>query len=212
MTDRAVVFIDGNYWYHSLRDAGVPDLGLLDYSTITKKLLGPRIWLETRYYIGRVPQSGNSRLYAEQRRFLSSLESTDSRISTHLGRLEPRPFEDPAADELRSYLAELTTRIESGVFQALMQIAQKHRNAMVMVEKAVDVMIAVEMTVMAHQDEFDAAYLLSADGDFTPAVAAVKAEGKRVYVASPSVGAQLAGVADAFIRLERSWFADCYRP
>ena len=77
--------------------------------------------------------------------------------------------------------------------------------------KTVDVMLAVDMVVMAERDEFDAAYLLSADGDFTHAVGVVRSAGKRVYVASPSSGAQLASVANAFIRLDRRWFKDCYR-
>lgn len=80
-----------------------------------------------------------------------------------------------------------------------------------MVEKAVDVMLAVDMVVGAERGEFDAAHLLSADGDFTPAVEAVRAHGKKVYIASPASGAQLAKVASAFIRMDRAWFDDCYQ-
>lgn len=71
-------------------------------------------------------------------------------------------------------------------------------------------MIAVEMVSMAERDEYDAAYLLSADGDFTPAVQAVRNKGRKVYVCSPNSGAQLASVANSFIRIDRSWFDDCY--
>jgi uncharacterized LabA/DUF88 family protein len=211
MTDRAVVFIDGNNWYHSLRDAGVQDLGLLDYSKISRKLLSPRDWIETRYYIGRVKQSGNPLLYADQRRFLASLEATDSRIRTHLGRLEPRPADDPAARELTDYLSALKVRIDKSVFHDLHQIARRHRTATIMVEKAVDVMIAVDMVSMALRNAYDAAYLLSADGDFTPAVKEAKATSKKVYAASPAAGAELSACVDSFIRLDRWWFDDCYR-
>ena len=93
MTPRAIVLIDGNNWYHSLRDCGLHDLGRLDYAKISQKLVGPRDWLATRYYIGQVRQQGTTRLYAEQRRFLSKLKSTDRRISYHLGRIEPRTVE-----------------------------------------------------------------------------------------------------------------------
>ena len=79
-----------------------------------------------------------------------------------------------------------------------------------MVEKAVDVMLSVDMVIQAERDQYDAAYLLSADGDFTPAVQAVKQLGKKVYVVSATHGAQLAASADTFIRLDRNWFADCY--
>ena len=56
MSDRAVLFVDGNNWYHSLTAIGLADLGRLDYSKISTKLLGPRTWVATRYYIEVTPQ------------------------------------------------------------------------------------------------------------------------------------------------------------
>ena len=210
MADRAILFIDGNNWYHALSKAGVHDLGRLDYAKISQKLVGPRGWVSTRYYIGRVRQQGNLTLYSNQRAFLARLAATDPRISSHLGRLEPRTVKNEAASELQRYLFSLKTRIDSQVFQDLMALAKKHASASVMVEKAVDVMVAVDMVVAAERDELDAAYLLSADGDFTPAVEAVRAAGKKVYAVSPAHGAQLAASADSFIRLDPGWFGDCY--
>jgi uncharacterized LabA/DUF88 family protein len=67
------------------------------------------------------------------------------------------------------------------------------------------------MVVMAERDELDSAYLLSADGDFTPAVKAVRCHGKKVYIASISYGAQLAAAANSFIRLPPDWFDTCRR-
>lgn len=210
MPDRAVLFIDGNNWYHSLSELGVADLGRLDYAKISEKLVGPRTWIGTRYYIGRVQQRGNSRLYADQRRFLAYLEATDPRISVHLGRLEGRRVRNEAALELRQYLSSLPVPIDRRVFHDLMAIARKHAQLDVMVEKAVDVMLAVDMVMMTQRDEIDAAYILSADGDYTPAVAAVASLGKAVYAFSPARGAQLGKVVRAFIRPEADWFRDCY--
>jgi uncharacterized LabA/DUF88 family protein len=79
-----------------------------------------------------------------------------------------------------------------------------------MVEKAVDVMLAVDLVMMAQRDEFDSAYILSADGDYTPAVEAVVGLGKAVYAFSPAPGAQLGSVVRAFIRPKEDWFDDCY--
>jgi uncharacterized LabA/DUF88 family protein len=70
---------------------------------------------------------------------------------------------------------------------------------------------AVDMVAMAERDEYDAAYLLSADGDFTPAVEAVRFLNKKVYAASPRFGAQLATVVSTYLRLKYDWFRDCYR-
>jgi uncharacterized LabA/DUF88 family protein len=209
VADRAILFIDGNNWYHALRSAGLDDLGKLDYAKISEKLIGPREWVGTRYYIGQVKQQLNTRLYADQRRFLMGLRSTDARITVHLGRLEPRPAKNEAAEELATYLGGLTTRIEAGVYQDLLALAQRHRRSKVFVEKAVDVMVAVDMVLLAAQNRYDAAYVLSADGDLTPAVDAVRAVGKKVYVASAGYGAQLRAAANTFIRLPPSWFGDC---
>lgn len=79
-----------------------------------------------------------------------------------------------------------------------------------MVEKAVDVMLAVDFVLMAQRNEYDAAYLLTADGDFTPAVDAAKELGKKIYAASPSHGAKLASHVDSFIKLDSLWFDDCF--
>ncbi|MBI2537696.1 MAG: NYN domain-containing protein [Gemmatimonadetes bacterium] len=212
MPQRATVFIDGNNWYHSLRDAGALNLADLNYAKISRKLLGPRDWVSTRYYIGQVQQHTNTQLYADQRKFLASLQATDSRITCHLGRLESHPERNDAADELLHYLHSLTVRIDSRVFHELIVLAKRHQTIMVTTEKAVDVMLAVDMVLMAQRGEYDAAYLLSADGDFTPAVAAVRGFGRKVYAASPSQGAQLGAVVDAYIRLDRGWFQDCYGP
>jgi len=70
MPDRAVVFVDGNNWYHSLKNSGISSLGRLNYAKVTVKLLGPRQWIATRYYVGQVRQQGNTQLYAAQRSYI----------------------------------------------------------------------------------------------------------------------------------------------
>ena len=166
MADRAVVFIDGNNWFHSLRHAGVERRALLNYRRITEKLIGPRQWVSTRYYIGQISQKENSSLYAQQRSFLARLERTDPRISICLGRIEPRTATNEAALELRDYLQGLTTKIDPAVFAALSGIATRHSEATVYVEKAVDVFLAIDLVTMAMKNIYDAAYLLTADGDY----------------------------------------------
>ena len=98
--DRAILFIDGNNWFHALRAGRVPSPIELSYSKISQKLVGPREWVGTRYYVGALKQDWNARDYANQRKFLSLLARDDSRISVHLGRLEQRPVNNPLAEEL----------------------------------------------------------------------------------------------------------------
>ena len=57
--DRAILFIDGSNWYHALRANGVRARGELSYSKISQKLVGPREWVSTRYYIGAMKQDWN---------------------------------------------------------------------------------------------------------------------------------------------------------
>ena len=213
MPDRAILFIDGNNWYHALRDNGVRDLARLDYAAISRKLVEYRDWVGTRYYIGRMDQRWNAQAYASQRSFLARLVQDDpTRISTHLGRIERRTARSEAAEELLRYLARLQTRIDRQVYRDLVALGQRHQSTDIIVEKAVDVMLAVDLVVMAERDEYDVAYLLSADGDFTPAVQSAKATGKKVFAVSLNPGAKLRAACDAFIRLQASWFDDCYRP
>jgi uncharacterized LabA/DUF88 family protein len=211
MADRAIVFIDGNNWYHSLRDLAVSDLGRLSYARISEKLLGPRDWTATRYYIGQVQQADNTRLYAEQRRFISTLEATDRRISCHFGRLELRSVASECAEELLQYLNSMPVRIDVAVYQELVRLAHRHRKARVFVEKAVDVMLACDVVSLAERNAYDAAYLLTADGDFTPAAEIARRLGKKVYAVSPSSGARLAAATNSFIKVDRRWFDDCYK-
>lgn len=79
-----------------------------------------------------------------------------------------------------------------------------------MVEKAVDVMLAVDMVRMADRNDYDVAYLLAADGDYTPAAEAVRGAAKKVFAASIRRAAELARAVYRFIPLERAWFGDCF--
>lgn len=212
MADRAIVFIDGNNWFHALRSVGVEDRARLDYKRISEKLLGPREWIGTRYYIGQLSQQENATRYADQRAFLAALQATDPRITVHLGRIEQRTTKNDAALELRQYLSRLPTKIDAEIYAELAAIAKRHEKATVFVEKAVDVFLAVDFVSLAIKNAYDAAYLLSADGDFTPAVEAARLLNKKVYAACPMSGAQIGRAVNAFIHLSADWFDDCYKP
>ena len=208
--DRATVFVDGNNWYHGLKNAGLTGLGWLNYAKVSAKIVGGRDWIGTRYYIGQVQQKRNMALYADQRRCMAWLTARDKRISIHYGRLEERPVVNEFAREVKRYLGSLTVRIDPAVFKHLIARAAHHEHTSVMVEKAVDVMLAVDLVRMADRNEYDVAYLLASDGDYTPAVQTAMAAGKRVFAAAIEPGAQLAKVVYKYLPLKREWFADCF--
>ena len=209
--ERAVVFIDGNNWYHSLRETGVASLRRLSYSRISQKLVGRRRWSETRYYIGALKQDWNPAAYAAQRAFLSLLPRDDPRITVHLGRLERRFHQNPLAAALLAALDDPRIQIPMPARDDLGALAESYRSVETLKEKAVDIMLARDFLEYAAGDRLDVAYLLSADGDFTPIIESARRRGKKVYVASPGYSSQLQRVATSFIRLDRHWFADCYR-
>jgi uncharacterized LabA/DUF88 family protein len=211
MSQRAILFIDGNNWYHSLRRNNVGAPAELDYARISTKLTAPRQWIETRYYIGAVNQALDSVGYAAQRRFLDRLRQSDQRIRILLGRLEPRPQQNPLAAELRRWINSGPDDLGESARSSLRALADAHSNLSVLKEKAVDIMLAVDLMRLAGDGRYDAAYLLSADGDFTPAVDAVRAFGKVVYAASPDVGYALRRSVNTYIHLRKPWFQDCYR-
>ena len=209
--ERAVVFVDGNNWYHALKEAGLTGLGWLNYAKVSAKIVGARDWIGTRYYIGQVQQRGNPALYADQRRYMAWTCARDKRVSVHYGRLEERPEQNKLAGELQRYLGHHSVRIDPTVYRDLFALARRYAKSTVVVEKAVDVKIAVDLIQMAIRDEYDVAYLLSADGDYTPATEAVKVvPGKKVFAASLRPGAELARAVYRFIPLKRDWFADCF--
>jgi uncharacterized LabA/DUF88 family protein len=210
--DRAVLFIDGNNWYHYLKRSGITNLLRLDYAKISQKLVGPpRDWIGSRYYIGQVDQRQGAQVYADQRKFIDALHKTDSRITVHLGRIEPRETKSEAASELLRYMHALKTKIDPQVFRDLVSLGTRYEKELVWVEKAVDVHLAVDLVVMGITSQYDAAYVLSADGDYTKAVDYVRQSlGKDVYAACPGHGAQLASTVKSFIHLKPDWFLDCY--
>jgi uncharacterized LabA/DUF88 family protein len=207
--ERAFLFVDGNNWYHACKAGGLKDLFALDYARISQKLLGPRDWRETRYFIGALKQ--NHMGYREQRQFNSRIQNQDSRISVHLGRMEERPSENKLATELLAFIEDAP--LDPAMRTELLRMANAQRSVILLKEKAADVMLAVQMASLAINDKYDCAYLLSADGDFTPVVELVRELGKKVYAVSvePMFSSALKRACDSFIPLKKGWFADCYR-
>ena len=85
-------------------------------------------------------------------------------------------------------------------------IAKQRRDQVV--EKGVDVMLATDLVVRAYQDQYDTAILVSGDGDFYPAIQAVKDRGKQVEVAAfeSNISAEASRVADLHIKLTKTFF------
>ena len=196
------MFIDGSNFHHAADRIGVAT-GDLDFRALARKLILTRELVGIRYYVGKV--SGDLSRIAAQNRFLRGLHAQG--VAVTLGRIERKlvhPDKNPAIAGLKALLAASANDMDSRVLAEMRALCQTRFPQYT--EKRVDVSIAVDMVVKAHMDEYDVAYLLSADGDFVPAVSAVKKLRKRVFAASPASGRELAKVVDAFIPLRTEWF------
>jgi uncharacterized LabA/DUF88 family protein len=208
--DRAVLFIDGNNWYHSIKDR-VSQPFRLSYGKISSKLIGARQWLETRYYIGALKQDWNPTDYANQRAFLSTIQKDDARVTVHLGRLERRTQINPLVSPLLRIIDDSKMAVPRQAQQEIRTLVRGLGSIETLKEKAVDVMLARDLLVGAMKDQYDCAYLLSADGDFTPVVESARSLNKKIYCASMGFSSELQKVANTFIVLQPEWFDDCYR-
>ncbi len=207
ISERSVLFIDGNNWYHGLKKIGV-DAYDLDYPEVAKKLLKGSTLTEIRFYIGRI--RGDRGRAARQRRRLDRLERQGVRL--FLGRIQRNPVpadKNPALAELRQTLAQAPPDTPAAFRRRLEELSRK--SFVSYVEKQADVWIAVDLVSMAYRDEYDVAYLLSADADYVSAVREVGGMGKKVFpVRSWGVrSAELDSVVKA-IPLQRNWFDDLF--
>ena len=174
---RAVLFIDGNNWFHGLKKIGV-DAYHLDYRKVARELLKGRSLVEIRFYIGKV--TGDRERIERQRAKVASLEAQGVRVTW--GRIQRNlipPQKNPALKRLRTILAEDGSRIPSDIREQLEELGGMPVPDYV--EKKVDVAIAVDVVRMAYEDEYDVAYLLSADADYVTAVREAQRLGKVVF-------------------------------
>ena len=174
---RAVVFIDGNNWFHGLRKIGV-DAYDLDYRKVARELLKGRSLVEIRFYIGKV--TGDRDRIERQRSKVALLEAQGVRVTW--GRIQRNlipPKRNPALMRLRTILAEEGSRVPSDIREQLQELG--NMPVPDYVEKKVDVAIAVDLVRMAYKDEYDVAYLLSADADYVTAVQETQRLGKAVF-------------------------------
>lgn len=85
------------------------------------------------------------------------------------------------------------------------------RQGEVLVEKVIDVQIAVDMAVYGARDFYDTAILVSGDGDFAPAIEAVKEFGKHIECAffPEQTSTVIKQLVDVYIPLDAEFLKEC---
>ena len=179
----------------------------LDHRKVAEKLAQRRELREVRYYIGAVGED-LSRI-REQSRFLDSLRSQG--VVVCLGRIQRIPMSRRAGEERERIRSAFAGR-EHEVPRDLLEMLRTYWNSAPPEyrEKGVDTRITGDLVDLAHREEYEAAYLLSADADFVPAVEIARRLGKTVFVASPRPGHELTKAVHHYLRLSRGWFDGLY--
>lgn len=92
-----------------------------------------------------------------------------------------------------------------------LRLGRLERRGNTVVEKGVDVKLAVDMFRLAHNNAYDTAILVSGDGDFADAIEVIKDLGKHVENAFCKTGSSyhLRQVCDKFILVDKAMIQAC---
>lgn len=200
------MFVDGSNWHHSLERIGIRS-SALNHWKVAERLVEGRDLREVRYYVGAVAE--NLTRVREQRRFLVSLRA--QRVTVFLGRIQRERMGPQARDE-RARLRHAFAGREQEVPRDLYETLRTYWNSAppVFREKGVDTRLSVDLVDLAHRDEYDTAYLISADADFVPAIEIAHRLDKTVFAANPRPGYGLTKTVDKYLKLTRDWFDGLY--
>ena len=191
---KAIVFIDGNNFYHGLKSVGLSTQ--IDFKKFLYKLTQGYQLIKTYYYNSPYHQEKDPQKYRAQQRFFNYLKSLP-RFELILGRLEKRIIVIP--DQIYERIKDIHPKKTFETF----------------VEKGVDVHIAVDMLKLAFLNYYDVAILISGDGDFVPVVKSVQELGKKVINAyfkdKERTGFHLRNSSDDFIEINSSFLKGCLK-
>ena len=195
MAEKLMIFIDGSNFYHGLKQT----IGhaSVDLSKLITKLTGEsRNLIRTYYYNAPVNQFDDVSRYKSQQKFFSFLKRIPG-LELKLGRLEKHKVSMDKQGLANAIGRECADKFINAYGETFSTYA----------EKGVDVQIAVDMLQFAFNNAYDAAILVSGDGDFAGMVQAVKSLGKKVGVAyvEGRSAYHLKQVCDFFIVLDKKY-------
>lgn len=196
--DRVAIFIDGSNFYFAMKKAF--GKAQIKFDALAAKLterVPNRRLVRVYYYNAASEQDMDSDHYKKQQRFFERLRRTPY-LQLKLGRLERRPI------DWGSLSIEQRQKVEKELGAPLPQHTY--------VEKGVDVQMSVDMLQLAVAATYDVAILISGDGDFAPAVEAVKQLGKHVELGRVRDWpcSRLRDVCDVEVLIDESLLKDCW--
>jgi uncharacterized LabA/DUF88 family protein len=168
----AILFIDGNNFYHNVKKWIKPSL--IDIKKISRFIEEKRKTKisEIRWYVSMPDKESNEIVYQKQRSFLSHLEKQGIKVITRkLQKLSNKELVKKRQLLMDSWdLCEICRPLVEEGFAEIKDPNQK--------EKGIDVWIAIDMVKESLQNKLDCCILLSGDADFVPAGNLIKEIGK----------------------------------
>jgi uncharacterized LabA/DUF88 family protein len=169
----AILFIDGNNFYHNVKKWIKPSL--IDIKKISRFIEEKRKTKisEIRWYVFMPDKESNEIVYQKQRSFLSHLEKQGIKVITRkLQKLSNKELVKKRQLLMDSWdLCEICRPLVEEGFAEIKDPNQK--------EKGIDVWIAIDMVKESLQNKLDCCILLSGDADFVPAGNLIKEIGKK---------------------------------
>jgi len=181
----AMIFIDGNNFYHNLKHMGIQP-SKVDFKKVCEKICEKYgLDLKRILYYNSVPniKTIGEENYYKHMSFMSGLEADGIAVKTrklqHLSNAE-RVSKKLSTLEKLQVCEKCRPLVTQNCVDCIGGFQEK--------EKGVDVMIAVDMISMALKGMYDAAVLVSGDSDFTHVLDLVEENGKKAIVAFLSSG------------------------
>ena len=198
MVEKAIVFIDGNNWYHNLVTSGMrpSDINLEKLSDFICKLFGC-VRVKTIYYNSIPNISDGETVYYNHMSFLDRVK--------HLKnfKVKTRKLQRNSTQEKMQIIKK--ELVSLNLCKLCHPLVHKHWQDYIgqinVKEKGIDIMIATDMvsnTIINTQ--CDRAILISGDADFIPAMDLIKAHKKQICSASVAKGYSYE------LRQEHDWF------
>lgn len=175
MLGRAVVYIDGNNFYHCLKGTGLIP-GAIDFHKLSQLVCEHFNFACARtIYYNSVPDiSDGQEMYYNHLKFLDGIRKLP-RFEVRTRKLQKMSTAE-MLEEKRALLSGL------GLCGRCGPLMERHfadsLGHSVKREKGIDVMIAVDMLEGAIKDEYDCCVLISGDADFVPALNLIRSNGK----------------------------------
>ncbi len=178
MSKKAVVFVDGNNWYHNVKSMFKP--GDVDISKVAKFLCAVKKYdlIEVRWYVSTPSIEDGEAMYYSHMAFLSHLEKKGVRVITRkLQRLSNKEVLRKKKETIDSLdLCKTCKPLVESVFLDLADLKKK--------EKGIDIWIAVDMIkICLMENSCDVCVLISGDADFVPALNLIKEKKKEILTA-----------------------------